>query len=82
MWENHKSGSMRGRGPQGPLLLYSTRSEHMPPHHQAVAKGWSADYLLDQIGRRVGGVLTDPVPSSNRTCGFPTSGSPTIVALY
>ena len=21
MWENHKSGSTRGRGPQGPLLL-------------------------------------------------------------
>ncbi len=31
---------------------------------------------------KVGGVLTNPVPLSNRTCGFPTSGSPTIVALY
>ncbi|AEW07029.1 hypothetical protein Sulac_3605 (plasmid) [Sulfobacillus acidophilus DSM 10332] len=31
--------------------------------------------------RTVGGVLLDPVPSSNRTGGFPTSGSPTIVAL-
>ena len=29
---------------------------------------------------RVGGAPTDPVRSSNRTCGFPTSGSPTIVA--
>ena len=32
--------------------------------------------------RRVGGPLTGSVPSSNRTCGFPTSGSPTIVAPY
>ena len=36
----------------------------------------------DRIAKgKVGGVLTNPVPLSNRTCGFPTSGSPTIVAL-
>ena len=30
---------------------WSTRSEHMPPHHQAVAKGWSTDYFLDQAAQ-------------------------------
>ena len=45
-------------------------------------QGESARVASEILQRRVGGVLTDPVPSSNRTCGFPTSGSPTIVALH
>ena len=42
----------------------------------------SAVVAQEILQRRVGGALTSPVPSSNRTGGFPTSGSPTIVALY
>ena len=44
-------------------------------------KRWAASApRLDKTEGRVGGVLTNPVPSSNRTCGFPSYGSPKIVA--
>jgi transposase len=37
---SHRRAARRG--------TWSTRPEHMPPHHRAVLKGWSSAYFLDQ----------------------------------
>ena len=46
--DHQRVASHRRAGRRG---TWSTRPDHMPPHHRAVAKGWSSDYFLDRAAQ-------------------------------